>query len=72
MRLESNIPIPPQEPRSKSPFSFALEMEVGHSFSLNTTKGRDAALRLLRGQYSGRKYASRKMSDGTFRIWRTA
>ena len=72
MRLESNIPIPPQEPRRRSPFSFALEMEVDQSFSVKTHSERVNAVRFLRSQYNGKKYTTRKMSDGTFRIWRTA
>lgn len=74
--IEKNIPIPsPRNPLSMGrpriyPFHV---MEVGDSFAVIMKKKNAVAATANRyGKNNNMKFATRKMDDGTIRVWRTA
>lgn len=66
--IEKGVPPPEQISKAKYPFP---EMEVGDSFvapQSDIDKVRFAAGQMARRK--GMKFATRRMDDGTYRIWR--
>lgn len=55
--------------RNREVFEAMDKMEVGDSFSVPYDKNIAAAV-AKRAKMTGRKFSSRKLSDGTMRVWR--
>lgn len=67
MKIENGIPITSWGSRTKYPFA---DMEVGDSFATDEKRVR-AAVHTWSLKH-GREFVTRKQTDGTIRVWRTA
>jgi hypothetical protein len=70
--IESNIPLPAERSYEKSGITTVLKkLEVGQSFAVKSEGRKKSGALYQVGKKLGRKFATRKTSDG-LRIWRVA
>jgi len=70
--IDKDVPIPEQsDRRTKYPFA---DMQVGDSFAVPEKQGRGAFTAAVNWsrRHNNAKFTYRRLSDGTYRIWRVS
>tara|TARA_B100001029_G_C15052445_1_gene451803 strand:+ start:913 stop:1134 length:222 start_codon:yes stop_codon:yes gene_type:complete len=71
MQIDTDIPIPSKRFRKGSKYSWAKDMEVGHSVKFKDVEEAHKVYNALRNRWKGeRVWILRSLEDGAIRIWR--
>ena len=70
IKIEKNIPVPKYTRRRSKYYFVAKEMRVGDSVHVLERKTANVLYSYI--QKTGGKSISRKLEDGTFRVWKVA